>query len=286
MPKKKQIKKHKHDKFLIIIGAILIFITVLGAGLITWGNNILVPEGQKEKEQISSTYRGTLTPAFSIDLSKPFDVSVGTITYGFTAQELSSGIDLVDKVIHIENVTLPIQITFENNIIHVNATITDSNGQIIGKIRDNDWWSANSEYNPSIWDRNYNSYAFELKDENDLPVLQVLMGQQNKIEIGFTLLAQGIPYYFGLNGTKLGVTHDDYATIHSSTLFKYPSTDCLGELKNSEGYPVNNVFASANEKIATGNILSTTGTILTIVFGFSFGGLCFEELRKRRNKEE
>ena len=216
-------------------------------------------------------------------------VSIGTISTDYTVDELANWVDLT-HFIHIEEnqktVTFPVKFAFEGNIVHVYAEIKDNNNVTIGTVNDNNWWAANPENIASVWDRNYNAYAFELIDENKIPVLQISLGQQNKIDIGFSLFSQGLPYYFGITtGTFIGgVSDEDLQQIRSSTLFLYPSDDHIGELRNSTGYPTNNVLASVNGKIQLGNGLAITGNILTAIFGISLGSLILDVLRKKGKK--
>jgi len=221
-------------------------------------------------------------------LSQPFTVSIGTISTNFTVDELVNGIDLTN-FIHIEVnqkiVIFPVKFTLEGNIIHVYAEIKDENNKTIGKVIDNDWWVANPQSTASVWDRNYNAFAFELIDGNKIPVLQISMRQQNKIDIGFSLYSQGLPYYFGITmGTLIGQPSDeDLQQIRSSTLFLYPSDDFIGELRDSTG-STNNILADVNKKIQLGNNLAIIGSILAAIFGISVGSFIIAVLRERGKK--
>lgn len=290
MPRKKRktqaAKAARHKRFVITIGVILSVLLVLGAFLNNYGNTVLVPDGQQEREKIISAYRGTLTPAYTINTSEPFTVSIGTISTTYTADEFAAVIDLT-KLIHIvennQTVSLPVGITFENNIVHVFAEIKDENNEIIGKVVDNDWWTASPQGTASIWDRNYNAYAFELIDGDKMPVLQLLIGQPNRVDIGFSLFSQGLSFYFGITtGIIFGsLGPEDFQRIRSSTLFRYPSSEHLGELVNSTGYPTSNVLAGANAKIQLGRTLSIVGTIFMAIFGVGFGSLVLDKLLRK-----
>lgn len=275
----------KDKKLLISLAVIFVILTVIGVVLDNYGNN-LVSEGQQEKEKILSAYRGTLTPAYTINLSQPFMVSIGTISTNYTADELTNGVDLTNFIhieVHQKIVSFPVRFAFEGNIIHIYAEIKDENNETIGRVTDNDWWAATPQNTPSVWDRNYNAYAFELIDGNKIPVLQISMGQQNRIDIGFSLFSQGLSCYFGITmGAFFGqISDEDLQQIRSSTLFVYPSSDHIGELKDSTGYPTNNVLAGVNGKIQIGNNLVITGKILSVLFGISVAGLLLDVLRKR-----
>jgi hypothetical protein len=279
MPRKKRkaqaAKASRHSWFVMAIDMILGLLLVLGTVLAAYGNLVLVPDGRQEREEKISAYRGTLTPAYTINTSEPFTVSIGTLSTNYTADELDAGIDLT-KHICIEaggqTVSLPVSTTFENNIVHVFAEIKDENNEIIGKVVDNDWSTVSPESTASVWDRNYNAYAFELIDGDKMPVLQLLIGQPNRIDIGFSLFSQGISIYFGITtGTMFNPsTPEDFQRIRSSTLFKYPSSEHLGELVNSTGYPTSSILADANAKIQLGVAFSIAGTIFIAIFGVCF----------------
>ena len=90
-----------------------------------------------------------------------------------------------------------------------------------------------------IWDKNYNSYAFEVRDLNGIPVLQVIMGDRNEILIGCSLYAQGIPLYATLtHGLSYlpTLSATNLQMLRDSTIFYYPSKDHLGELKSIPDY--------------------------------------------------
>jgi hypothetical protein len=215
--KRKQAKPNKYktkgrSKLIVFLCAFFIVLTIFGVFLNNYGSN-LKTNGEQERDRLIANYRGTLTPSYNINVSKLFIVSIGTISTGYTASELATGIDL-SRFIHIDfgnqTVEFPFRLSFDNNLIHVYATIKDKNNQTIGTINDNDWWSANPQNIASLYSRNYNSYAFELIDENRMPVLQVLLDKPNEIDLGVNLLSQGLPYYFGINGTHIGFDNERY----------------------------------------------------------------------------
>jgi hypothetical protein len=211
-------------------------------------------------------------------LSKPIYVELGGSGNTFSSQELANGIDLT-RLIHIEQdnqtVIFPIKIAFgknTNNII-VSATIKDEKGNILANIIENDW-QAPSSSSMEVWDKNYNSYAFEIIDSNKIPILQVIMGGKNEILIGCSLYRQGIPLFatltHGFNFFGSGeITSEQLEDLRDATIFEYPSKTHLGELKpipdfwdNLKIYPTDNPLADSNFNKLIGAIMVITGGIL------------------------
>lgn len=139
-----------------------------------------------------------------------------------------------------------------------------------------------------IWDRNYNSYAFELIDSNHIPALQVLMGANNTISFGFSLFAQRVPDYFGITtGTYFGsLRAKDLQKIKSSTLFKYPSSDYPTEMLNSTEYPSSNMISEANTKVQLGHTLSIFGGVLIAIFGVGMPLVIAGYIKKPKTKRK
>ncbi len=158
---------------------------------------MLVPEGQQEKQNVIFAVRGKLISPYAINISEPFTISIGTLSTShiLTASELANGIDLtrfINIVWNNETVSFPLQIHFSNNTLLVSAVVRDASDRILVNIIDNEWKSESPD-SMLIWDRNYNAYAFEVIDRDKIPVLQILMRENNSILIGLSLFAQGIP---------------------------------------------------------------------------------------------
>ena len=101
MPKKKRRKTKNNSNKKRDLGILLGIIFVMGVFLNHYGNAFLIPEGEQEKQELLTAYRGTLTPIYTINLTEPFIVSIGTISTSFTSEQLRNGIDLTE-FIHIE----------------------------------------------------------------------------------------------------------------------------------------------------------------------------------------
>jgi hypothetical protein len=198
---------------LVVLG---ILFTVLGPILIAYGFQLRDIEIQAMKGEIAP---------FDIDFQKPFEVNFGSNIIIQTVNELSDGINLSTYI----NVgyEYPIQIKFRDVRLLVSAEIKNEEGETIAKIKDN-YWVVN-ENNMIARDRNYNSYAFEVINSNLIPVLQVVVQEQNKIYIGG---------FFYDPSRKVLVTPRGLFINPSSAqideniqpIFRYPSEEHLGEM--------------------------------------------------------
>ncbi len=256
----------------ILKTVVLALLLVSSVTLTTYCSLILVPEGQQEKQNLIFAVFGKLTSPYSINLSEPFTVSIGTMstTFLLSATDLANGIDLtrcVNIVRNEQTVSLPVQIHFNDSRLLVSAGIKDANNDVLVSIVDNVWKSEGPTSN-LIYDRNYNAYAFELLDQDRVPALQISLGYNNTILIGFSLFAQGIPYFFGMTtGTIGGATAEDLPRMRSSTLFKYPSLEYPNEMMNDTGNPSSNLLSSANGKIQYGTALAIIGGVVSPLLG-------------------
>jgi hypothetical protein len=144
---------------------------------------------------------------------------------------------------------------------------------------DNEWKSVNPD-SLDIWDRNYNSYAFEVIDSNKIPVLQVIMGHENELLIGGSFYNQGIPIFATLtNGFSFisdwNISSRMWQEFRDSTIFKYPSVSHLGEIKSlpshdwsnpnstDQTFTSNDPLSVSNWKICGGYVAMTLGIIIT-----------------------
>lgn len=255
---------------MVIIGAIL-SVTGTYVGYIGW----------QERIDTINAVRGELVAPFPVNISEPFNVSIGTIGTSYSCAELNSGIDLT-KLINIQvgshTIDFPVRISFVANKLSVSAIIKNHNNETLAQIEGNEWKSLSPD-NMLIWDRNYNSYAFEVLDPNHVPALQILMGQENTILLGFSLYTQGVPIFFTVTkGTYLYPSPEQIQEIKSATLFKYPSSKYLSEMTNSIGYPSSDLLARSTYVMVTGGILGALGLIAIGVVGIS------DSKKRRRNK--
>ena len=244
---------------LLIVSTLL---SVIGAMVLVEGQN-LTSVGYQEKENAIMAKTGELAP-FEVDKSQPFDLIFGNVIFVYRSADLVEGIDL-NRAIEVEGVSYPIQIEFADTKLLVSAEIKNANNVTIAKIVDNQW--AISPDPLLVRDRNYNAYAFEVIDSDLVPVLQVIMVGNNRILIGF--IAYGESQRVLVTEEAGIITNPSEETINAfkdSTLFLYPSSNHLGEMRNTD-YLSDSPLLEANRKITEGNILQVIGVILTGAFG-------------------
>ena len=273
----------------IIIG---LFVAFIGTDL--WNT------ATAEQKNAMDPLRGTLNPPYPIDLTQPVHIELGGVGRNVSIEELSAGIDLTKFVyisINNQTVQFPIQIVFgENSNILVSARIKDDRGNILADIQDNEWKAPSSD-SMDIWDKNYNSFAFEVIDSNKIPVLQIILGSKNEIAIGFSTYHQGVQLYAnlicGLSYFSDGVAPPaSLKNIKDSTIFNYPSKDNLGVMKQIPDYfsnlpyltyktfPSDNPLADSNNKKTTGLFMAITGGVIAAVVGVDLG----IHLKRRKQK--
>jgi hypothetical protein len=256
---------------LVIIGAIL-SATGTYVGYIGW----------QERIDALNAVRGELISPYPVNILERFNISIGTIGTSYSYAELKNGIDLTRLVnIQVGNQTtsFPVKIDFIDNKLSVSAMIKNAKNETLTQIENNEWKSLSPD-NMLIWDRNYNSYAFEVLDPNHIPALQVLMGQQNTVSLGFSLYAQGIPIFFTVTkGTYMYPSPEEIQEIKNATLFKYPSSKYPNELTNSTGYPSSDLLARSTWVMVTGGILGALGLTAIGVVGIN------DQKKRRRNKQ-
>lgn len=121
---------------------------------------------------------------FAVDKSKPFLIEFGkNLNFTFTYTQLVNGIDLSDlKEIADNLVSDQIKIDFVNGKLSVSANVKNFNGDQVAQIVNNNWQTANPD-TLKFWDRNYNAFAFEIINSDQMPLLQVVMIGSNQILI-------------------------------------------------------------------------------------------------------
>jgi hypothetical protein len=244
-----------------------IIVMVVGIFFIFFGW-VIWSDATNQRQNELNPNSGQITSMYKIDPSKPIYIYLGGAGNNFTAQDLVNGIDL-NRLIHFGNFTFPLKITFDSDgKIQVSAQITDERGNLLANIIDNQWEAPNP---PQIWDKNYNSYAFEVKDENGIPILQVIMGSQNEILIGISTYHEGVPYFgiiirgfnffsdYYTNGFPQGELED----LRNQTIFYYPSSQHLGQLKEVPNW---STFPPTFQTFPENNPL------IPSTFGFIVGG--------------
>ena len=274
-----------------------ITVIILGILLVFFGYWIF-DTANAEIQNAIDPLRGQLNPPL-IDPLQPIQVALSGSIGNYTISELSEGIDLT-KLICVDtgngSFQFPIQITFDNNNrLLVSARFTDKDGSILAIINNNEWKAVSSN-SMEIWDKNYNSYAFEIVDNNGFPALQILVAEKNQIRIGYSLISNGLPYVFTVKPSMytLGNLTDTELTAHlrSDTLFKYPSREHLGEMNSVYLIPdFSNFDGTQNEKTYNNNPLALPtykqwAGISMIIFGSSIEAFVgIETMVEKRRKD-
>jgi len=232
---------------------------VILLGVICGGSAVyLLPSGFQLADREVKMMKGELIP-FKVDLEKEFELKLGSVTFVYDLNQLNYGINIRDIIDF--GFDYPFSAKLKDETLLVSAETKTVEGEIITKIVDNQW-VVNT--NPVIAsDRNYNSYAFEVIDSDQIPALQVKLEPQNQIYIGGLF---HLPDNWTLLVTPEGMSYNPTVaeiSEHNQTLFKYPSDQHLGEMKNDDIYVVRN----SQIIIALGVISSILGLFL-IPYGF------------------
>ena len=250
---------------------IKIFFLVIGVSLIVFGTFLFTTYGPN----LLSIEKGELLP-FSVDDTKEIEIQLGGVTSITSINQLKSGYDFSHDV-YIEGFDYPIQISYDDKRLIVYAKIKNIDGEVVAEIANNKW-VVNP--NPIVaYDRNYNSYAFEVKASNQVPILQVVMTPQNKIIVGGVFYGENRTLLAMLNGTTriLGSGYSknttDIVNSYNQTLFQYPSDSNLGRfIDNSPFFFTYQPIFSPNDIILVGYVLFGVGSFIT--------SLGFDSIRK------
>jgi hypothetical protein len=267
-----------------------VILLVLGS-IITALGGVIITVGLEARQNAILALDGQLSP-FPIDTSKQFVVQLGKTKgneltdISFTSEQLANGIDMNQVFPAASGVGAPflmnqLKITFLDNKLKVSTIIKDSDNRTIAEIINNEWKTVNPD-TLMYWDRNYNAYAFEIIDSDNIPTFQVLMIGPNRIQIG------GL--FFTSHGTIYFEPRDDGCILHINqtiadlqianiqTLMKHPALtnpDNLGKMTEAY-YPSSNPLAESTWTILSGITSAIVGPIL-----FSIG---FEKYRENSKK--
>ena len=201
----------------LVAGFICLVIGVLGGFLVTIGWNL--------RNREIDAMKGQLTVP-TIDFSKPFKLYWGGIVFVKNVSQLAGALDTSNFFNVGGGITL--RIRFDSDKVLISAEIRNDSNQTIVKIVDNNW-VVNTD--PMIaYDRNFNDYAFEVIDSDQMPRLQVLMKENNVIYVG--------GYFDTVIGKVLAVPHElvigpppqMVEQFKKMRLFKYPSQDNFGQI--------------------------------------------------------
>ena len=207
----------------------------------------------------SEAMTGKLLP-FGIDSQKPIEIQCGGFHIFMTLDQLSEGFNL-SSIVNLVGFDYPFHIRLKDQRFLVSVDVMNSNGEIIARIVNN-YWSVNN--NPVIaYDRNYNSYAFEVIGSDLVPVIQVVFKPQNRMYLG--------GFYFSPDWTVLLLPNDTSVINPSLTnlneslprIFKYPSEEHLGEMVEPIPYQISRI---STQVFNLGVVLTFLGVPL-LVYG-------------------
>jgi len=243
------------------MGAKALLLIALGALLVGINGGIVIPYGWQLQDNWNKAMRGELIP-FQVNSTEPFTVQTGGLHAVVTIEDLSNGFDL-RRAFNFNNMEYPFQVSFENGKLLVSAEIRNQEGNVVAKITDNQW-SVNP--NPVItYDRNYNSYAFEVVDSDLIPILQVVMTPQNLIFVGGVFYSTNGTLLSMLNGTTIFNPMSTDISNYNQTIFQYRSDSHLGQLAPNSAFayePTQNGISPISV-IVIGVILLIIGTFIT-----------------------
>ncbi len=202
----------------MVAGFFCLVIGVLGGFLVTYGWYL------RNREIEAKT--GELKPP-KIDFSKPFELYWGGMKFIKNVTELADELD-INKFIQMGSGDISLKIEFDKGEVSISTEIKNDENETIVKIVDNNWVVNND---PMIaYDRNYNSYAFEVIDSDQIPRLQVLIRENNVIYVGgyFDIpigKALALPHRLVINPPPELV--EKFKEVR---LFEYPSEDNFGKI--------------------------------------------------------
>lgn len=252
---------------MIIIGILL---GVIGS--------ILVAEGFRLRDIEIKTMIGEIIP-FEIDLQEPFEVNFGNNYLSTTVTQLSEGIN-PRKIIGYAGYDYPVNMIFKDRKLLVSAEIKNREGETIAKIKDNHW--VVHENKILARDRNYNAYAFEVIDSDLIPVLQVVLRDQNRIYIGGLFYFETGRVLATQNGVLINPSPDQISE-DVEAIFRYPSDEHLGEMTTM--WKLENPIETVRKStwfILPGGIIAAFGGILAFFGGYELNK---EEKKKRKSKK-
>ena len=227
-------------------------------------------DAEQNKQEVLLAGKGELMP-FELNQSQPATIVVGTnsviispdngswiVPIGLRDNNFDLGLNPTGESIGFDY--LPITVRVVNNALYVSTVVYNIEGQEVAYITDNVWKSDTSE-SLQIGDRNYNPYAFEVIDQNNVSLLNVEITGSNEIKIGGYFFLNGTHLVLSDNGASIGIfTKEDLVSI-LQPIFKYPSSNYLGELVNPI-YLQNLPLDISNRLFLEAEVLTITGYIL------------------------
>lgn len=250
----------------ITILALFLGLLFLTTGPIFVGYGLILADDE------TKAMTGELLP-FGIDSQKPIEIQCGGFHLVMTLDQLTEGFNL-SRYISLVGFDYPFHITLKDQRFLVSADLKNANGETVAKIADNQW-SVN--YNNVIaYDRNYNSYAFEVIDSDLVPAIQVVFKPQNKMYLGGFFYSPNWTVLLLPNNTS--VINPSLTDLNESLprIFKYPSKDHLGETVVKSTYEVPR---ASSRVITLGAVFVVLGIPVTI-----YGEYLREKPRRHRQE--
>jgi len=191
----------------------IIFIVIILSAIIQVYNITL-----KENEEKYSANSGTLSVSASNNEKITYLLGTVTITgfqnvniFGGKTSGAFGGCDINVLSSQIENGTLKI-----------NALLYDKDGNIAVKIVSNEW-TVNPKF---MWDKNFDNNGFEIVDDKDNIILQIVLVSGNVIRINGDFYCGGMEYFINNKGVIIN-PGDEKSTVEP--IFKYPAINHPGE---------------------------------------------------------
>lgn len=160
------------------------------------------------------------------------NVRLGGTTFGCPPALLQSNAISVDNFMHILGFPRgesPIVPHIKNNCLYIAVK------SLLRTNLDTVFMNEDLDYPlPPKWDRNYNSNALEIVAEDGLPALQVIYLRPDFIQVnGIFFISENtglIAFDGGFSVRNFPVEANDLIFSQRKVIFKYPSTNHLGEL--------------------------------------------------------
>lgn len=210
-------------------------------------------------EMESRAMIGEILP-FGIDSHKSIEIQCGGFHVHMTLDQLSEGFNL-SRYVNLVGFDYPFHITLKDLRFLVSVGVMNTNGEIIAKIVENQW-AVND--NPVIaYDRNYNSYAFEVISSDLVPVIQVVFKPQNKMYLGGFFFSPNLTVLLLPNNTS--IINPSLTDLNKSLprVFKYPSEEHLGEMVE----PILYQISRASTQVFNLGVVLTAVGIPLFVYG-------------------
>lgn len=169
------------------------------------------------KRKSLDSYNGTLRPLNHI-VYPSMKMQYGKSSY-VTSSSFTDGIFTADS---------SIMIRFEKGLVKVSTEIYNKEGKIIGILSDNKWKLAPYPY---TWDRNYTENALEIVNDKNKVVFQIrILSDTIQLQAKYYRASgKSLAIYGDSKSGTMNLGNPNIDSINIEPLFKYPSSDFLGE---------------------------------------------------------